>query len=236
MTANGSSTSAWVRAGAAVALVALAGLVGGCGGSDSTATRRPQATTIPEAHREPAPDVSTVAPTPQIPHSDVPQQRDEPAPQDTVAPRPQAETPTVEQADPTPPTTSQVTRPRPSHGGPVRDHVSLVDNLRGRGLTVIPTASVNQPFLTAPGTILDIRGGGIGDTSIQSFDYQSPEEAANDMERLVRGGTDGARISVMWTGPPHFFLRERAFVIYVGADVALVDLLNDLLGPEVLRA
>jgi len=122
-----------------------------------------------------------------------------------------------------------------SHGGPVRDHVSLVESLRGRGLTVNPASSF-PPLLTAPGTILEISGGGIGGASIQSFDYPSAEAAAYDMARLTGSRTDVPMVSVMWMGPPHFFLRERAFVIYVGADSSVVDLLADLLGAELLRA
>ncbi len=41
-----------------------------------------------------------------------------------------------------------------SHGGPLRDHVSFVDHLRGQGYRVEPVAEIRQPFLRAEGTVL----------------------------------------------------------------------------------
>ncbi|MCH8893058.1 MAG: hypothetical protein IIB32_06120 [Chloroflexi bacterium] len=38
------------------------------------------------------------------------------------------------------------TTPIVSHGGPVKDYVSLVDNLRAAGATVDPAGTVSQPF------------------------------------------------------------------------------------------
>src|SRR5215472_3491286 len=43
-----------------------------------------------------------------------------------------------------------------SHGGPVRDHVSFVDNLRAAGYSVSPSGDVQQPFLRPRGTLLQI--------------------------------------------------------------------------------
>ena len=43
--------------------------------------------------------------------------------------------------DQVPPTTPIV-----SHGGPVKDYVSLVDNLRAAGATLDPAGTVSQPF------------------------------------------------------------------------------------------
>ena len=48
--------------------------------------------------------------------------------------------------DQTPPTTPIV-----SHGGPVKDYVSLVDNLRAAGATVDPAGTVSQPFFAPQG-------------------------------------------------------------------------------------
>ncbi len=116
-----------------------------------------------------------------------------------------------------------------SHGGLARDHVTLVDNLRGRGLTVIPSGSVG-PLLTVSGTKLDVSGAGVRPAELQSYDYRSPEAAAVDMATLTG---DTPRISVMWLGPPHFFLRDRAFVTYIGSDEVLLDILTDLMGAAI---
>ncbi len=43
------------------------------------------------------------------------------------------------------------TAPIVSHGGPVEDYVSLVDNLRAAGATVDPAGTVSQPFFAPQG-------------------------------------------------------------------------------------
>ncbi len=113
----------------------------------------------------------------------------------------------------------------------MRDHVSLVDNLRSRGLTVIPLESVAQPFLRGDGTVLGISGPGIAATRLQSFEYESTSAAAADAATFgPEGSPRGARVD--WVAPPHLFLKGRVPVIYVGADQAVTGLLTDLLGPQ----
>lgn len=38
--------------------------------------------------------------------------------------------------------------PPTSHGGPVKDYVSLIDHLRAASATVVPTGTVTQPFFS----------------------------------------------------------------------------------------
>lgn len=118
-----------------------------------------------------------------------------------------------------------------SHGGPVRDHVSLVDNLRSRGLTVTPLDSVSQPFLHGDGTVLGIGGAGIAPTQLQSFEYESAQAAAADAATFGPEGSPRG-VHVDWLAPPHLYLKGRVLVIYVGSDPAVTGLLTDLLGPQ----
>src|SRR6266498_2391794 len=63
-----------------------------------------------------------------------------------------------------------------SHGGPVRDHVSLVDKLRARGVKVDVRESVHQPFLRPAGTVLGLSGAGITKPAvIQSYNYDETD-------------------------------------------------------------
>lgn len=134
--------------------------------------------------------------------------------------------------------------PATSHGGPVRDHVSLVDSLRKDGLFARPTGQLTQPFLHgASGTVLEISGKGVAPTSIQSFEYPSPEAAQNDIAVLRPRGiveprsADGSIVHTVptWLGTPHFFARSRVMVLYVGEDAAVLDVLGRLLGHELAR-
>ena len=126
-----------------------------------------------------------------------------------------------------------------THGGPIVDHVSFVDKLRGARCTVDPVGSVRQPFLRAQGIVLRASGCGlIRPAEIQSFAYHTDDlgtdglRAAEEDAREI--GPDGqpVAIPVAWTVPPHFFRKERALVLYRGDDPALLALLADLLGPQ----
>jgi len=124
--------------------------------------------------------------------------------------------------------------PNQSHGGPVRDHVSLVDALSRAGLSVQPVGPVTQPFLhPQTGTRLRIGGPTLAETTeIQSFEYASAGAARADASTIQPNGQP-RNASVDWVAPPHFFLKERILVIYVGRDPAVVKLLGDTLGPPV---
>ncbi len=108
----------------------------------------------------------------------------------------------------------------------------MIDHLRARGYTVEPIGDVEQPFLRARGTTLRISGGDLQQPAeVQSYDYNDTEAAAADAAQI---GPDGNPRTAMitWVAPPHFFLKERAFVLYVGSDPAVLRLLADTLGPR----
>ncbi len=125
-----------------------------------------------------------------------------------------------------------------SHGGPVRDHVSLVDTLRSQGLSVEVAGLVQQPFLRVKGTLLRLTGRDLEQpVEIQSYNYDDTDlemdgvKAARDDAATI--GPDGSTrtMQISWTGTPHFFRKERVIVIYVGEDQAVLDHLAEALGP-----
>ncbi len=126
-----------------------------------------------------------------------------------------------------------------SHGGPVRDHASLLDHLRAQGLTVEPAGSVEQPFLQAEGTTIRISGGPIMQPAeVQSYDYNDTDFAGDgagvaqaDAEQIDKDGNPRTMM-ITWVAPPHFFRKERAFVIYLGDDPAVLQVLTAALGPQ----
>jgi len=126
----------------------------------------------------------------------------------------------------------------PSHGGPIVDHVSFVDKLRGQRCTVDPVGSVRQPFLRGEGIVLRVSGCTLEHPAeLQSFWYHTDDLGADGLraaEEDARGiGPDGQPATAMaWAAPPHFFRKERALVLYLGDDPALLALLAALLGPQ----
>ncbi len=135
--------------------------------------------------------------------------------------------------------TPAATGPIVSHGGPVRDHVSFVDALRAKGLTVEIVGPVEQPFLRGNGTVLRMSGGNLKQVAeLQSFNYSGAElgtdgvkAAAEDASQIDANGNPKT-MRILWIAPPHFFRKERVIVIYVGSDANTVALLTDLLGPQ----
>ena len=130
-----------------------------------------------------------------------------------------------------------------SHGGPVRDHVSFVDNLRARGFAVETIGQTKVVPLDVPATGLAVSGGAIrGRAAMLSFGYddtdlgrdgqRAAEEDANEISGdlgKVRNLTDGVPLP---SGPTHFYRRERVIVMYVGADPEVLRVLVDLFGRQ----
>lgn len=126
-----------------------------------------------------------------------------------------------------------------SHGGPVTDHVSLVDHLRGRGLTVEIAGAVQQPFLRPPGTLLRLSGGDLqAPTDVQSYNYDDTDLGTDGMQAAEADasqlGPDGSPPTMMitWVAPPHFFRKDRVIVLYTGTDQAVITVLTEALGPQ----
>ncbi len=120
-----------------------------------------------------------------------------------------------------------------SHGGPVQDQVSLIDALR-RTVTVEISGTVAQPFLhPQSGTTVRLSGGSVAaPADLQLFEYASAADAGADAHQIRADGSGTATTIVDWVAPPHFFLKGRVLVIYVGNDPAVVSLLGSLLGPQ----
>ncbi|HEU5288813.1 MAG TPA: hypothetical protein VFV20_10445 [Candidatus Limnocylindria bacterium] len=120
-----------------------------------------------------------------------------------------------------------------SHGGPVRDHVSFVDALRARGVTVgISSEAPPQRGLRGHGTRLVISGAGITQQEVDSYNYDPTDLArVGDASRLAE--EDAARLrTALPSGPVHAYRRERVVVLYTGDDAAMKRLLSDVLGAQ----
>ena len=117
--------------------------------------------------------------------------------------------------------------PPTSHGGPVRDYVSLIDNLRAAGATVEPVGEVRQPFFSVPGQAITVNG-----EQVQVFEYPDAGSAAAAAARISPdGGTIGTTM-VTWVGPPHFYRAGKVIVLYVGDSRAVISVLERVLGPQ----
>ncbi len=126
-----------------------------------------------------------------------------------------------------------------SHGGPVRDHVSFVDALRARGVTVAIAGTVAQPFLRAKGTQLRLSGTGFtAPAVVESYNYDQADLGTDPARAVIDDtsqiGPDGSpkTLKITWVAPPHLYRAERLVVLYVGSDPAVQQMLTDLIGPQ----
>ncbi len=121
--------------------------------------------------------------------------------------------------------------PAQSHGGPVQDQVSLIDALR-KTVTVDISGTISQPFLNPQsGTTVRLSGGALTTPAdLQLFEYRDASAADADARRISPDGSGTATTKVSWVAPPHFFLKGRVMVLYVGIDPAVVSLLTSVLG------
>ena len=114
-----------------------------------------------------------------------------------------------------------------SHGGPVDDYVSLVDNLRAAGEAIEPAGNVSQPFFTPQGQVLTVSG-----EDVQAFEFGSAEEADTVAETVSADGSSIGTSNVRWVAPPHFYKAGRLIVIYVGSDSDVINVLQDAMGSQ----
>ena len=130
--------------------------------------------------------------------------------------------------DRVPPTTPIV-----SHGGPVKDYVSLVDNLRAAGATVDPAGTVSADHFAPQGQVLTVNG-----ERVETFEFASAEEADAAAQTVSAGGfsigpnKDGMVVMVEWVAPPHFYKAGKLIVIYVGGDSDVINALQEAMGPQ----
>ena len=118
-------------------------------------------------------------------------------------------------------------KPPVSHGGPVTDHVSLVDNLRQAGATVEPAGEVSQPFFAVAGNIIVVNGG-----DVQVFEYADAAAAEAEAALVSPDGSSVGTSMIGWVASPHFYKAGRLIVLYVGDSEAVTDVLESVLGQQ----
>ncbi len=114
-----------------------------------------------------------------------------------------------------------------SHGGPVTDYVSLIDNLRAAGATVEVEGEITQPFFAVEGNIVIVNGG-----SVQVFEYTDVATAEAEAALVSPDGSSVGTTMVGWVATPHFYKVGRLIVLYVGDDTAVINMLEAELGSQ----
>lgn len=111
-----------------------------------------------------------------------------------------------------------------SHGGDVRDYVSLVDKLRTDGAVVSTQGPVLQPFLNVSGQLVRV-----DNESIQVYQYENAVRANSDASKISSDGSHAGTSIIDWTSTPHIYKKDRIVVIYVGQNLRLQKELASIL-------
>ena len=136
----------------------------------------------------------------------------------------------------TPTEANPPTAPIVSHGGSVKDYVSLVDSLRAAGATVVPAGTESASVFAPQGQVLTVNGEGV-----QAIEFGSAEEADAGAEGVSASGSsivttfaDGTGKSSMitWVESPHFYKAGKLIVLYVRCDSDVIDVLQETMGPQ----
>jgi hypothetical protein len=118
--------------------------------------------------------------------------------------------------------------PPTSHGGPVKDYVSLIDHLRAAGATVVPKGSVTQPFFSVTGQVITVNG-----EQVQIYEYANEVDANAEAARISADGGTIGNTMVDWIAPPHFYNKGQLIVLYVGTNTSVMHILEMALGSQV---
>ncbi len=114
-----------------------------------------------------------------------------------------------------------------SHGGPVTEYVSLIDNLRAAGATVEPAGDISQPFFSVKGNAITVNG-----ENVQVFEYADAATADTEAALVSPDGSSIGTTMVSWVAPPHFYKTSKLIVLYVGDNTAVINVLEDVLGSQ----
>ena len=111
------------------------------------------------------------------------------------------------------------------------DYQAFISKLRAKGATVEDLSKGGQLPLSNTAYTVKVDG-----ERVEIYAYTSPEDATADAARISpSGGTFryiGGGRSYSWIAPPHLYKKERLIAFYVGRDVGIITLLEEILGSQ----
>ncbi len=103
---------------------------------------------------------------------------------------------------------------------------TLVERLGETGIDVrAADGSIPQPWSDVPGRRLEVAG-----ETVQVFEYSSPNDAAQQADRISPDGTTIGPHRVEWVEPARFYRIGRLIVLYVGSAPTVREALEAVLG------
>lgn len=105
---------------------------------------------------------------------------------------------------------------------------TFVEALRASGANTQIAEEIEQPFFDAPGQVLVVNG-----MRVQVFEYPNQLAREEDSNRIAPDGRAIGGNIPEWTNQPHFWVRGRIIVLFIGTDQGTIRLLKDVLGEAI---
>lgn len=109
----------------------------------------------------------------------------------------------------------------------VEDQASLLAVLQATGAMVETGDPITQDFFSVEGQTVKLNG-----ADLQVFEYADATAMEEDASLVAPDGGSIGTSMVTWIDPPHFYKAGRIIVLYLGSDQAVLDLLNQVMGPQ----
>lgn len=114
-----------------------------------------------------------------------------------------------------------------SHGGPVKDYVSLVDNLRGAGATVDPSGENQGAFFETANYQIMVNG-----APVDVYEFADSAGADKAAATVSSDGTSINKSELKLSGSPHYYKNAKLIVVYIGEDKTALNSLSKVLGEQ----
>ena len=104
-------------------------------------------------------------------------------------------------------------------------HAEVVAALTEDGIQVVETGSApGWPFSVDPQVVL------AAGHELRVFEYADTTAREHDSSTILMGGYSVNGAPVEWVGPPHYWVRGRVIIQYLGDDEAAVRMVTAALG------
>lgn len=110
---------------------------------------------------------------------------------------------------------------------PVTGLASLLDSLAATGVRVELLGEVEQPIFALPGQRLSVGG-----AAVQVYEFDDDAGAAAAAALVAPDGRAVDAASVRWPASPHFYRAGQLIALYLGDDLAILNLLGAALGAQ----
>lgn len=118
-----------------------------------------------------------------------------------------------------------------SFGEGVNESKNFVEALEKRGEKVELKENIPLPFFTPFGRVVLVEKG-----RLQMFEYETKELAQQEATYVSPNGrvisSKKGVTEVDWLGDPHFYLKDRLLVIYLGNETGMLTFLKKSLGEQ----